>query len=676
LVTVRILAAKFQFESFYMIHINNLRKHFGPQVIFENASAHIKPNERLGLVGPNGAGKTTLFRLIIGDEHPDGGELVVTRGTRVGYLRQEVWENPDRSILAETLAGYPELQTIEQRLNEMENRLAQNHDEKLLEHYGRLRHEFEAKGGYDVEHQAKAILSGMGFRPEQFLHPLRLFSGGWMMRVILARLLLAKPNLLLLDEPTNHLDLEAVVWLENFLINYPGTVVLVSHDQIFMNRIVERVVEIFQKHFVSYTGSFDSYLLQKAARYEQQTAAFKNQQKKIEQTEAFIERFRYKATKARQVQSRVKMLEKMERVEIENIQAKAMRFRFPQPERSGLEVVQLIHVVKRYGEKTVYQDLNFVLQRGQKVALVGPNGAGKSTLIKIIAGATDFQDGQILFGHNVTVDYYAQHQLEILNPEATVLDELMGVAGHLLPEQARTLLGAFLFHGDDVFKPVSVLSGGEKARLALARMLSRPANLFVMDEPTNHLDIASREVLEAAMANYEGTMIFISHDRHFINSIADCIVEIRDGQLRIFPGNYDAYMEKKAEEAQTGQPAPSNTVQVKPVSPANKKEERRQRAERLQERQRVLRPLKEKITGLEKEIAVLEEEKAELVADLCNPAIIADQKVYPQKVKRNAEVEKQLALAMAEWEKTGHELTEMEAQFAELEDDSLASSTK
>jgi len=652
-----------------MIHINNLRKLFGPQVIFENASAHIKPNERLGLVGPNGAGKTTLFRLIIGAEHPDGGDLVITRGTRIGYLRQEVWQNPDRSILAETLAGYPELQAIEQRLNEMENRLSSNHDEKLLEQYGKLRHELEVKGGYEVEHQAKAILSGMGFRPEQFLHPLRLFSGGWMMRVILARLLLAKPNLLLLDEPTNHLDLEAVVWLENFLKNYPGTIVLVSHDQIFMNRIVERVVEIFQKKFVSYTGSFDSYVEQKILRHEQQESASKNQQKKIEQTEAFIERFRYKATKARQAQSRMKMLEKMERVEVENIAAKAMRFRFPQPERSGQEVVQLTNVVKRYGEKTVYNDLNFVLQRGQKMALVGPNGAGKSTLIKIIAGATDIQAGQILFGHNVTVDYYAQHQLEILNPEAMVLDELMSVAGHLLPQQARTLLGAFLFHGDDVFKPVSVLSGGEKARLALARMLSRPANLFVMDEPTNHLDIASREVLESAMSDYEGTMIFISHDRHFINNIADCIVEIRDGQIRFFPGNYDAYMEKKTEEAQAAQQLSSSNPQAKPISSTSKKGERRQRAERLQEKQRVLRPLKEKIAVMEKGIATLEKEKKQLLDDICRSEIIADQKVYPQKVKRSAEVEKQLAFAMAEWEKAGQQLTKAEAQFAEQEGD-------
>jgi len=652
-----------------MIHINNLRKQFGPQVIFENASAHIKPNERLGLAGPNGAGKTTLLRLIIGDEHADGGEIVITRGARVGYLRQEVWENPERSILAETLFGYPELQEMEQQLNEMEKHLGANHDARLLKQYGDLRHEFEAKGGYEVEPQAKAILSGMGFRPEQLLLPLRLFSGGWMMRVILARLLLSKPNLLLLDEPTNHLDLEAVVWLEGLLLNYPGSIVLISHDQVFMNRIVQRVLEISQKRFVSYTGSFESYLQQKEVRQEQQEAAFKNQQKQIEQTEEFIERFRYKATKARQVQSRIKMLEKMERVEVEKTASKSMRFRFPQPERSGQEVVRLIKVNKRYGEKVVYENLDFLLQRGEKVALVGPNGAGKSTLIKIIAGATEIQTGQILFGHNVTVDYYAQHQLEVLNPSARVLDELLAVAGHLLPEQARTLLGAFLFHGDDVFKNVAVLSGGEKARLALARLLSHPANLLVMDEPTNHLDIASCAVLEKAMRDYEGTMIFISHDRHFINRIADCIVEIRDGRLRSFPGNYNDYMEKKIAQAQTPAPAASVNLQATNSGAISKKEDRRQRAERLQEKQRVLRPLKDKIVELEAEIAALESEKAQLLDDICNPEIIVDQKIYPQKVKRNAKVERQLGEALAEWEKVWQRLAEVEAQFVESTED-------
>ena len=653
-----------------MIHIQNIQKQFGPKIIFDGASAHIPPKTRVGLVGPNGSGKTTLLRVLMGEEDVDSGGIVVRKDARIGYLKQEVWDNPRRSILAEILSGFPEIQRMERELIKMEAQMAGRHSQEMLENYGHLREHFEAIGGYEIEHQAKAILAGMGFRTEQFTSPLHEFSGGWMMRVALAKLLLAKPDVLLLDEPTNHLDLETVVWLEGFLIEYPGTIILTSHDQVFMQRIAQRIVEISHRKLLTFVGSFEEYVEQKALRQVQLEAQYKNQQKKIEQDERFIERFRYKATKAKQVQSRIKMLKKMKRVDTLDDTPRAMKIRLPQPPRSGHEVVQIRHVTKKYGEKTVYEDLDFTLRRSEKVILVGPNGAGKSTLLKIIAGVVDIQAGSVLYGHHVTMDYYAQHQLEVLNPDATILEELTGVSPDLTQEKRRTLLGAFLFSGDEVFKRISVLSGGEKARVALAKMLASPANLLVMDEPTNHLDILSRQVLEDALADYEGTLIFISHDRAFINTIANRVVEIREGILHSYPGNYDDYIWKKEQEKSGDLNTQVFDVRVldhpeeKGIS---KKAERRARAERIQKKSRQLKPLQKKLARLEDEIEDLERQKEAVGMELCAPAVMSDQEIYPQKLKDYRSLEEKLQNTYDEWTETVQRIEEIQSDFSDLD---------
>ncbi|MEK7728659.1 MAG: ABC-F family ATP-binding cassette domain-containing protein [candidate division KSB1 bacterium] len=650
-----------------MIHIQNLKKQFSTRLIFAEASAHIPPHTRVGLVGPNGSGKTTLMRMLMGQDEPDSGSLVLTKGARLGYLKQEVWDHPERSIITETLSGFPEVQALEQGLMQLEKELAEQHEDSLLARYGEMREKFEALGGYRLEHEARAILTGIGFKPEQHFLPLRTLSGGWMMRVALAKLLLSKPDVLLLDEPTNHLDLDSIVWLEGFLLDYPGTIVLTTHDQVFMQRVAERIIEISLHKLHTYVGDFESYAEQKAARRALLEAQFKNQQKKLEQTERFIERFRYKATKARQVQSRIKQLEKIERVNVENDAARAMKFRLPQPPRSGLEVTQLRQVEKRYGANVVYTQLDFTVTRGEKIALVGPNGAGKSTLLKMIAGVLNYEAGVMHYGHEVTLEYYAQHQLENLNPNATVLEEITSVTGHLLPQQRRNLLGAFLFSGEDVLKPIAVLSGGEKARVALAKLLGRPVNFLVMDEPTNHLDILARQILEDALADYAGTLLFISHDRAFINAIANKIVEVKDGRLRGYLGNYDEYLWQKEQE-RTAFEAPKPVAPPAPNPAASpsahlRKEDRRTRAERNQKKSQELRPLKQRVAVLEKEIAALEKEKSDLLFVLCDPAVISDAALYPQKLKRQRELETNLEKNVEEWTMLNEKIERVEAEY-------------
>jgi ATP-binding cassette, subfamily F, member 3 len=524
-----------------VIGVEGISKSFGGQVLFRDLSWRIAERERIGLVGPNGAGKTTLCRILAGLDEPDVGRVSRPRATTVGYLAQEAAAAGEGSVLAEALAGFADVWALEREMEDVAAALATTPTESLTVRYGDLQHRFEALGGYRLESQARAILSGLGFRPDELARPVTEFSGGWRMRAALARLLLQAPSLLLLDEPTNHLDLESLGWLENFLADYAGTVVVVSHDRYFLNRMVTSIAELSAAGLSVYEGDYDGYLVERDARHALLEARARNQAKRIEEIERFIERFRYQATKARQVQSRIKMLARVERIEVPAA-ARQIHFKFPEPPRTGRRVATLTGVHKAYGDNVVYAGVDFAVERGHRVALVGENGAGKSTLLKILAGVLAFERGERALGAHVAVHYYAQHQLDALTPSNTVLDELIAAAPGLAHTRLRAILGAFLFSGDAVDKHVSVLSGGEKARLALAKMLVRPAALLCLDEPTNHLDLASREVVEAALATFAGTIVFISHDRYFINRIATEVTHVHDGRLTRYLGGYDDYL--------------------------------------------------------------------------------------------------------------------------------------
>jgi ATP-binding cassette, subfamily F, member 3 len=538
-----------------VISVEDISKSFGGQLLFRDLSWRIAERERIGLVGPNGAGKTTLCRILAGLEEPDVGRVSRPRATTVGYLAQEAAAGGEGSVLAEALAGFADVWALEREMEDAATALATTPTESLMARYGDLQHRFETLGGYRLENQARAILSGLGFRPDELTRPVVEFSGGWRMRAALARLLLLAPSLLLLDEPTNHLDLESLGWLENFLADYAGTVVVVSHDRYFLNRMVTSIAELSAAGLTVYEGDYDDYLVERDARHALLEARARNQAKRIEEIERFIERFRYQATKARQVQSRIKMLERVERIEVPTA-ARQIHFKFPEPPRTGRRVAALTGVHKAYGDNVVYAGVDFAVERGQRVALVGENGAGKSTLLKILAGVLPFERGERTLGAHVAVHYYAQHQLDALTPANTVLEEIIAAAPGLPHTRLRAILGAFLFSGDAVDKPVSVLSGGEKARLALGKMLVRPAALLCLDEPTNHLDLASREVLEAALATFAGTIVFISHDRYFINRIATEVTHVHHGRLTHYLGGYDDYVRGASGGVADGSAAP------------------------------------------------------------------------------------------------------------------------
>jgi len=537
-----------------MIQLNAAGKRFGHKLLFENLDWMITSHDRVGLVGANGSGKTTIMKILAGIETLDYGLLTITRGTTAGYLPQDGLNLSGRTVFAECMSVFSglhemerEMEALTHAMGDLDSSSAEYH--QVADRYHILQEQFRTHDGYSIEAQVGAVLTGLGFRKQDWARLTDEFSGGWQMRIALAKLLLQKPNLLLLDEPTNHLDLESRNWLEEYLKQYPYAFVLISHDRFFLDVTVNKIVEIWNKAVHFYPGNYDQYLSQKQQRRESLEAAYRNQRERIEQLEAFINRFRAQATKAKQVQSRIKELEKIERIEVPPDE-KTIHFTFPQPKPSGRTVAEFKDVAKCYGDLKVFGDASFTIERRDRIALVGVNGAGKSTLIKLLAGSEPPTAGDFKLGHNVEVDYFAQDQYKELNQDARVLDDLWELAPQCGQTVLRSLLGSFLFSDDDVFKRIGVLSGGERNRYALARMLLRPSNFLLMDEPTNHLDLRAKDVLLEALQDFEGTVVFVSHDRYFIDKLATRIFEVADGRITIFPGNYEDYLWRKQRETE------------------------------------------------------------------------------------------------------------------------------
>ncbi len=536
-----------------MIHLSNISKQHGSQVLFREASFQILPGSRSGLVGPNGAGKTSLFRIITGEEEVDAGEITSAKKTTIGYFSQDVGDMCGRSALDEVMAGSAETVRLSAELKQMEMAMCepQSDDEMaaLLDRYGVAQEEFEHRDGYNLDTRAQTVLTGLGIGPDRFDHPVESFSGGWKMRIALAKILTLKPDVLLLDEPTNHLDVESIIWLEEWLANeYDGALLMTSHDRDFMNRIVTRIIEVANKTVTTYGGNYDFYERERDIRLEQLLASHKRQQDMLAKEEEFIARFAARASHAAQVQSRVKKIEKIERIEIPP-EERTVRFDFNEPPRSGDDVVSMDSLAKVWitpdnKEHPVFSGVSGIIRRGNKIALVGVNGAGKSTFLKMLAGETDPTSGTFNLGANVELGYFSQHAMELLDPRKTVFETLQDAMPMSNIGVIRNLLGAFLFSGDTVDKKIENLSGGEKSRVVLATLLARPINFLVLDEPTNHLDIRSREMLLDALKNFSGTVLLVSHDRHFLRLLVDRVFEVDHGEMRVYEGNYEYYLSK------------------------------------------------------------------------------------------------------------------------------------
>ena len=614
-----------------MLTVSQLSKSFSGRILFDDVSLQVNRGDRIGLVGPNGAGKSTLFSLILGEASPDTGQITIEKSATIGFLPQETAAAKDETVLELALATTPELSEAQKVIKQHE--LGSGSDDGA---YHRALHIFDEHGGWQLEPKAKRVLAGLAFCESDFDRTAQAMSGGWIMRAHLARLLVMEPDLLLLDEPTNHLDLESLQWFQEFLRNYPGAIVMISHDREFLNQLVGSIVEIANAKLVRYRGNWDNYVEEKAAREMQQLSAYKNQQKEIASLQLFADRFRAKASKASQAQSKLKQIDRMEKIAAPTAPGKTIKFHFPQPPRSGLRAITLKDVNHAYGDLVVYRGLNFHAERGQRTVLVGPNGAGKSTLLKLLGGVLPVQHGTREPGHNVRVGYFSQNRIDVLNTKLTVLESALDAPNPVSEQTARTVLGSFLFRGDDVFKSVAVLSGGEKSRLALVKLLLDPPNLLLMDEPTTHLDIGSIDALIGALKQYHGTLIFISHDVHFIRAIATSVLHITaspaqtGSRLTSYPGNYQYYLDKsKAVSARTALTAGSspNNGQLTTENVARRagglREQKVQKRLQAEARTAIARKKREKekhVHALEMKIAALEGQQRELVTALEDPA--------------------------------------------------------
>ncbi len=603
-----------------MLTLSGITKAYGGRTLFSDVTLQVNRQDRIGLVGPNGAGKTTLFSLVLGENSPDDGKIIKERNVTIGYLPQESAPAGDETVIELATSISPEFVKLRRIVKAWDSNhpIEAQHAEDI---HDDVHDRFHELGGYQLEAKAKQILAGLSFREKDFDRPAKEMSGGWVMRAHLARLLTQEPDLLMLDEPTNHLDLESLIWFQEYLQGYPGAILVISHDREFLNSLIGSIVEIRQSKLIRYRGDYDEYLVQREANEAQLLSAYKNQQREIAHMMDFVNRFRAKASKAAQAQSKLKAVERMDKLEAPTGDDRKVSFSFPQPQRSGQRVIRMKNIHFAYGANVVYRGAEFESERGQRIVLVGPNGAGKSTLLKILGGAVTPQQGERELGHNVKAGYYSQYRVEMLDASRTVLEEALDTPSRITEQFVRTLLGSFLFVGDDVFKKVSVLSGGEKSRLALVKLLLDPPNLLLMDEPTTHLDMNSIDALLYALDQFEGTLIFISHDVYFIRALANKVVHVNAGQLTHYAGDYQYYLDKtKSLSARAALTAGAKSeTKVAPKTAVDRKEQKRREAEERQAKSNKTKGHRQLVHDLEKKIQALEKRQIEITAELEKP---------------------------------------------------------